>query len=320
MATFQSTTMKNLIVDMAKHIKDEVSANGKLPSVRKVATEPVANPAVFPLITVIPIAENNRGYQGNKLYNVRRVRVEAICQKRDSKSALRQSIGIIEQIKEIFKVNSFDYQIPDSETLSVDTVMDLEIVEIETSNRPAPFRNGFLNVGAIEFDAHSFDKVYTHEDVPSTSRSLMVSETDTKTLLDKVTGYLKTAKLGTSIISEVRSLKSFTLPPSPVYPVVFVSLENESRDHRFAGQDSVDRQVGINIFTKLKSRTKSLDRSMDLADRCRQIIMAHPDISGSCYNVDYLGTNYGQISIRGDLVFGTQVLFNTSSYEGLPTS
>lgn len=320
MATLQSTTMKNLIADMASHIKDEVSTTGKLPSVRKVATEPVANPAVFPFVTVIPINETNRGYRGNKLYNVRRIRVEAICQKKDSKSALRQSIGIIEKIKDIFKVNAFDYLVPDSETLSTNTLMDLEIVEIETSNRTTPFRNGFISIGAIEFDAHSFDPVYTHKNVPTTSRSLTVTETDSKTLLDKITEYLKTAKIGSPIISEVRSLKSFTLPPSPVYPVVFVSLEGESRDHRFAGQDSVDRQVGINIFTKIKSKTKSLNRSMDLADRCRQIVMAYPDISGSCYNVDYIGTNYGQLSLRGDLVFGTQVLFNTSSYEGLPTS
>ena len=319
MATFQSTTTKELIADIAQHIKDEVKSTGKLPSIRKVATEPVANPAIFPIITIIPLTETLNGYRGDKLYNIRRVRIEVLTQKRDSKSALRQCIGIVEQLKDIFKVNAPDYLVPDRDTV-IDTLADLEIASIDTSAQTAPFRNGFLHIGAIELDAHSYDKVFTNAYVPSTTRSLTVEETDTKTLVDKVTGFLKTAKLSNDIIPEIRSLKSFTLPPQPVYPVVFVSIEDESRDHTFAGQDSVNRTIGINVFTKIKSKTKSLNRSMDLADKCRQIIMSYPDMDGTCYNVDYVGTNYGQLTARGDLLFGTQVLFNTSSYEGLPTS
>ncbi len=320
MATEQSTTMKELIADIAQHIRDEVRVNGLLPSVKKVATEPIANPAAFPVITVIPIAERHNGYRGNKLYNIRRVRIEVLTQKRDSKSSLRQAIGITEKIKDIFKVNADDYLVPNRETLEANTLMDLEIVDIETSGQAAPYRNGFLHNAAIELEAHSFDPVFSHAEVPSTKRTLTVSEVDTKTLLDKVTGFLKTAKLSSPILSEVRSLKSFTLPPQPVYPVLFVSIEEERREHKFAGQDSVDRTIGINIFTKVKSKVKSLNRNMDLADKCRQIIMSYPDIDGTCYNVDYVGTNYGQLTARGNLLFGTQILFNTSSYEGLPTS
>jgi hypothetical protein len=320
MATFQSTTTKELIADIAQHIKDEIKPTGKLPSIRKVATEPVANPAMFPIITVIPITENAQGYHGNKLYNIRRVRIEVLTQKRDGKSALRQNIGIVEQVKNIFKVNAADYQIPDRVETAITTVADLVIVDVETGGQTSPFKNGFLQVGAIEVEAHSYDTVITHDLVPSTSRSLTVTPTDTKTLIDKITGFLKAAKLSSAILSEVRSLKSFTLPPQPVYPVVFVAIEEERRDHKFAGQDSVDRTVSITILTKIKSKTKSLNRSMDLADKCRQIIMAYPDIDGTCYDVAYVGTNYGQLTARGDLLFGTQVLFNTSSYEGLPTS
>ena len=42
-----------------------------------------------------------------------------------------------------------------------------------------------------------------------------------------------------------------------MYPVVFVAIEEERRDHKFAGQDSVDRTVSINVLTKVKSRSKS---------------------------------------------------------------
>lgn len=320
MATFQSTTTKELIADIAQHIKDEVKSTGKLPSIRKVASEPVPNPSIFPIITVIPIAENPQGYRGSKLYNIRRIRIEVLTQKRDSKAALRQNLGIVEQLKEIFKVNASDYLVPSREDLSVDTVADLVIADVETGGQATAFKNGFLQIGAIELEAHSYDAVITDDDAPSTTRSLTVSETDTKTLVDKVTGVLKTAKLSSAILSSVRSLKSFTLPPQPVYPVVFVAIEEERRDHTFAGQDSVDRTVSINVLTKVKSRSKSLDRNMDLADKCRQIVMAYPDMDGTCYNVDYVGTSYGQLTARGDLLFGTQVLFNTSSYEGLPTS
>lgn len=320
MAEYQSTNMADLIADVASHIKDEVRTSGKLPSVRKVSTEPLVNPALFPFITVTPVNEVPQGYRGNKLYMLRRIRIEMVSKKNDSKSSLRQTMGMSEQVKEIFKVNATDYKVPDRATKATDTVMDLEIVSIETSSNPAPFRNGFIHTSAIELEAHSFDKIYTLDNPPTTSRALTAAATDTKTVVDKFTSFIKAARVGSPLLPEIRSLKSFTLPPQPVYPVVFVSIEDESRDHRFAGQDSVNRTVGVNVFTKVKSRQKSLDRNVDLADRLRQIIMAYPDVDGTCYQMDYAGTNFGQITAGADLLFGTQVLFTTSSYESLPTS
>ncbi len=320
MAIAQSTNMADLVADVAQHIKDEVKTNGKLPSVRKVSTEPLVNPAVFPFITVTPVNEVLQGYRGDKMHMMRTIRIELVAKKNTSKASMRQSMGMTEQVKDIFKVNSDDYLVPDRETKSVNTLMDLEIVSVESSNKATPFRNGFIHVASLEFECHSFDPIFTEDTLETTYRNDSVIETDTKTLVDHAAGMIKTARLASNILSDVRSLKSFTLPPQPVYPVVFVSLEQEARSHQFAGQDSVDRAIGINVITKVKSRQKSLDRNVDLANRCRQIIMSYPDFNGACYKVDYVGTNYGQITGGGDLLFGTQVVFNTSSYESLPTS
>ena len=320
MAVAQSTNMADLVADIAQHIKDEVKTNGKLPSVRKVSTEPLVNPAVFPFITVTPINEIFQGYRGDKMHMLRTIRVEMVAKKGDSRSSMRQTMGMTEQVKNIFKVNADDYLVPDRQSKSVDTLMDLEIVNVETSNKAAPFRNGFLHVSAMEFACHSFDPIFTSDYLNVTVRNAEATETDSKTLVDNAANMIKTARLASTIFRDVKSLKSFTLPPQLVYPVVFVSIEEESRDHTFAGQDSVDRSIGINILTKVKSRQKSLDRNVDLADRCRQVIMKYPDFNGACYNMGYVGTTYGQITTGSDLVFGTQVLFNTQSYESLPTS
>ena len=318
MAEYQSTNMADLVADIASHISDEVKTSGKLPSVRKVSTEPLVNPAVFPFITVTPVNEVNNGSRGDKIYNIRRVRIEMVAKKNDSKSALRQTMGLAEQVKEIFKVNAKDYKVPDRQSKSVETVMDLDIVSLETSSNPAPFRNGFIHTSAIELEAHSFDPIFANQYIESTIRNAHVVPTDTKTVMDKFADMIKTARTGTPILSDVRSLKSFTLPPQPVYPVVFISMEDESRDHRFAGKDAVDRTIGVNVFTKVKSRKKSLDRNVNLADRLRQVVLSYPDVQGTCYDMQYVGTNFGQITAGADLLFGSQVLFNTSSFDGLP--
>lgn len=318
MAEYQSTNMADLVADIASHIKDEVRTSGKLPSVRKVSTEPLVNPAVFPFITVTPVNEIPNGNRGDKIYNIRRVRIEMVAKKNDSKSALRQTMGLAEQVKEIFKVNAKDYKVPDRQSKSVETVMDLDIVAYETSSNPAPFRNGFIHTSSIELEAHSFDPLYDNAYIDSTERHAHVVPTDTKTVMDKFTEMIKNARTGTPILTDVRSLKSFTLPPQPVYPVVFISMEDESRDHRFAGKDAVDRVIGVNVFTKVKSRKKSLDRNVDLANRLRQIVLSYPDVKGTCYDMQYVGTNFGQITAGADLLFGSQLLFNTSSFDGLP--
>lgn len=321
MATYQSTNMAELIADVASLIKAEVKSTGDLPSVRKVSTEPLVNPAAFPFITVTPISETLKGYRGDKLYNVRRIRIEMVAKKRDSKSALRQALGMSDKVQAIFKVNSNSWLIPDRATAATDTAMDTQIIEIESSNNNAPFRNGFMHISALELEIHSFDKMFTSDYAKGVQeRAATTSSTDTKTLIDKITSLIKTAKLASPLIQDVKSLKSFTLPPQPIYPVVFVSIENESREHAFAGQDSINRTVGINIFTKIKSRKKSLDRNVDLADRLRQLVMMNPNISGTCYSTDYIGTSYGQLTGGNDLLFGTQVLFNTYSYGSLHTS
>jgi len=313
MATANSTNMLDLIEDVRSHIKDEITPGGLLPSLKKIYFGPIINPAVFPCIAIIPVEERVAGFTSGYVHNIRQIRIEVICKKAKSLASMRQAIGIQEQVKEIFKVGADDYQIPDRVYRATNTVVDVEMVLFDSSDKPVPYRNGFLHTSALEFDCHSYDN--PTPDIIG-QRKGTASAVDTKTLIDKIVNILKAQRIGPgAILSNVKSLKSFVLPPNPVYPIIFVDILQEVRDHRFTGVDSVKRDIAVNVITKMKDKQVALKRNVNVADKARQTLFANADFDGSVWNVDYRGIVYGQLVAGGELLFGSSVQFEADSWE-----
>ena len=136
--------------------------------------------------------------------------------------------------------------------------------------------------------------------------------------MDKIINILKAQRIGPgAILSNVKSLKSFVLPPNPIYPIIFVDILQEVRDHRFTGVDSVKRDIAVNVITKMKDKQVALKRNVNVADKARQTLFANADLDGSVWNVDYRGIVYGQLVAGGELVFGASVQFEADSWEVL---
>jgi len=105
-----STLLNSIQLAISYQIKDYLD----LPSLGIVAVGPVRNPADFPFCSIVPVETrvlevNNRGVQ-----YATRVLIEAHANKKDSRSAMRQSLGIIENIKSLFEVHNVAYQVPDN--------------------------------------------------------------------------------------------------------------------------------------------------------------------------------------------------------------
>jgi len=315
MAKANSTNMLDLIEDIRAHIQDEINPNGLLPSLRKIYFGPIINPAVFPCIAVIPVEERVAGFTSGYVHNIRQVRIEVICKKATSKASMRQAIGIQEKVKDIFKVGADDYQIPERVHRVIKTVVDLEMILFDSSDKPVPYRNGFLHTAALEFDCHSYDNPTPDIEGKRTGRA---SAVDTKTLMDKIVNILKEQRIGPgAILSNIKSLKSFALPPNPIYPIIFVDILQEVRSHRFTGVDSVKRDIAVNVITKMKNKQVALKRNVNVADKARQTLFANADLDGSVWNVDYRGIVYGQLVANGELLFGSSVQFEADSWEVL---
>ena len=317
MATANSTNMLDLIEDVRSHIKDEIKPNGSLPSLKKIYFGPIINPSIFPCIAIVPIEERVAGFTSGNVHNIRKIRIEVITQKKDSKTSMRQAIGIQEQVKNIFKVNAADYQIPDRQSGGINTAVDVEMVLFDSSDKPVPYRNGFLHTAALEFDVHSYDNP-TPDITGNRVGTCATSGTDTKTLMDKIIEILKAQRIGPgAILSNVKQLRSFALPPNPVYPIIFVDIVQEVRTHKFTGMDSVKRDIAVNVFTKMKDKQLALKRNVLMADKARQTLFSNADFNGSVYNVDYRGIVYGQLTAGAELLFGSSVQFEADSWEVL---
>jgi hypothetical protein len=310
-----STKTADLLDNIKAAIKTEVTPHGELSSVKQVRVGSVRNPAAFPFITIIPIEERNRGIQNGNMINVRKIRIEVYANKAKSKDSMRAVMGMIEQVKNIFKLDSSYWQIPpDADIDSDPTVYDLQINSIGSSDKSIPFRNGFIHSASMEIDCYSKDLL--NPEVDGTSSNSII-ETDAKTLIDTITNTYKGYKTGANaVLSSTKGFKSFTLPPSPHYPIIFVGIEGESRDHTFTGKDVISRSISINIITQMGSKEESLRKNLLIADYCRQILLANRDFGGRVVHYDYDGILFGQLTgDNGKLLYGSSLKFTAQNYE-----
>ena len=311
-----STKIADLLDDVKAAIQKQVSVGGTLSSVKQVRVGPVRNPAAFPFISVVPIEERNSGIRNGIMINVRTVSIEVFAHKAKSKLSMRAALGMIEKVKDIFKLNAPLWQINEDGMVGNDpTVYDTQIGAISHSDKPVPFRNGFIHSASLELICFSKDQLAP--DITSSYNTYKVVACDAKTLVDNITIIYKKYKTGAqTILSNIKSFKDFTLPPVPAYPIIYIGIEGETRDHTHAGRDVIDRDISINILTKMGTREDSLRKNLNVANLCRQILIANNTFQGKVVHYDYDGILFGQLQgDRGELLYGSSLKFTTQNYE-----
>ncbi len=313
-----STKTADLLDDIKAAIKTEVTTSGTLSSVKQVRIGPNRNPAAFPFITIVPVDEKNTGIRNGIMINVRQIRIEAYAKKYKSKDSMRAAMGMIEKVKDIFITNSDYWQIP-STTIPFDpTVYDLQITSIGASDKPIPYRNGFIHQASLEMACFSKDELAP--DITNGTSTNTIVETDAKTLIDTITTTYKKYKTGAnSVLSNTKSFRSFTMPPSANFPAIFIGIEAEDREHAITGKDVVQRDISVNILSQMGSREENLKRNLKIADYCRQILLANRDFGGRVVHYDYDGITFGQlVGDRGQLLYGSSLSFTAQNFETLP--
>ena len=311
----EPVTMLRTLESVKKTIEAQTTAGGTLTSIDKTFLGPAHNPAKYPIIAVVPVEESPQDIWNDRLNSIRRIRIEAFSHKNDSKASMRSSMGLIEQVKNLFVAKAPAWLIPDP-TTGVDMMFDTNMVDIEPNSVPSPYRNGFITSAAI--DLYCFSRDELHPDVKGTSFAQLV-ETDSKTLVDTIRRIYKTYDIGIEDqLSSVKSFKSFTLPPAPVYPVLFVGIEAEQRSHKYVGRDEVIRSITIYVLNKLLKREDALAQNLKIIDLCRRIFFANRDLEGRASHFDYRGIVYGQLTLNNQLLYGSSLNLDIQSIEALP--
>jgi hypothetical protein len=313
-----STKTADLLDDIKAAIKTEVTTSGTLSSVKQVRIGPVTNPAAFPFISIVPIDERNNGIRNGIMINVRQIRIEVYASKAKSKDSMRAAMGMIEKVKDIFVTNSDYWQIPSSTIPFDPTVFDLQITSIGASDKPVPYRNGFIHQASLEMACWSKDEF--SPDITTSYDIYNMAVCDAKTLIDSIAIVFKKYKTGANdILSNTKSFRSFTMPPSATFPTIFIGIEAENREHAIAGKDVIERDISINILTQMGSREENLRRNLKIADYCRQILLANTTFQGKVVHYDYDGITFGQlVGDRGQLLYGSSLSFTTQNFETLP--
>ena len=312
--TIYSTDMLTLLDNTEAIVETETIPAGTLPSIYNTYVGPKRNPPKYPFISIIPLTEFPASVNNGEIHNVRRVRIEAYSKSADSRAAMRASIGITEQIKNLFEVNAPNWQIPDKDT-GDPTVFDNVIGEIVPSDTSIPYRNEFIQMSSLDLECHSKDPF--HAGVDGTS-SATFSQVDTKTLIDTITAVYKTYRTGAEdILSDIKGFRSFVLKPQMKFPLIFFGIEVHNRDHAFAGRDLVNREVSIYVLHKTGNYTTSLRRNLEIVELCRKIWFANKDFGGKVFNFTYSGITYGQITTDNELLFGSTLRFMTQTVDNL---
>lgn len=309
-----STTMVDLLNNTKKALLTETLPSGTLSSIgQRVKLGTTRNPIKYPFLTVIPIEERPNGIWNGLLDNIRKIRIEVYSNKVNSKSAMRASMGIMEKVKDIFLVGADNWEIPDKKGNS--TVYDTQILEIEPGSNPIPWRNGFISSASLEMDCYSKDPLF--ENIYSESYSTIV-ETDSKSLIDTISSIYKGYKTGSeSLLTSIEAFKDFTLPPQINYPVLFIGIEEETREHKFAGRDSIFRLINIYLLHKMTDKEESLKRNLIMVNFCRQILFANNTFKGRAAHYEYRGIAYGSLEAETGLLYGSSLRFMIESYENL---
>jgi hypothetical protein len=228
----------------------------------------------------------------------------------DPHGAKRMALGIRDTlISNLFLLQARGSTLPG---LDLDPqVYTANIAEVGTEGQPQPFGNAFIHQAFIDIDFYTKDQLTRLQAV----HAAQGSTGDTKTIVDSIMESFKAYK-STELI-KVKRFKDLVLPPAGEFPMVYLNLLNEGRQHRFAGRDSVSREFQLIGITKKAEPEESLKSCLDLTDDLKQVLFANCTFGGKVVDYEYRGVSYGQLLTNPEMLYASTVEFTATSFENL---
>ncbi len=310
MTALYSTTMWELLGNAKTLVKNETGTGGTFSSIKRVQKGVVVNPVDFPFISIIPVFERPERNLGGYIETVRRIRFEVYAVKDKGRSVVRQNMGILKNLSDMFQVHTSTWRMPDS-ILKWNTAFSSNIVSMSFSDQALPFKRGLIHTGELTVDFWSKDPV--HAGIAGTRTSH--TATDAKTLLDTLTAMLKT--YSATALASVKAFKDFSIPPQVTYPFIATTMEGEERDRSHTGQDVVARSIDISLLGKKGHHESNLESVLAITENIKKILLADPEIQGKAINSTINLVTFGRVLEKADLIYGSTIEVDCISHESL---
>lgn len=315
MAANASTSFKELLDNIQGMFDQEISSNPDFRSLSGNYKGAPRNPGRFPYIATIPVSERNGGIYNGLINNVRRVRIFAYAHHLNSRSAMRQAMGIINNIKRLFNPHEDRTYIINKQ--GDKTTFELAFANISYSQRPMPWKNGFLQYATVDIDFISREPLITELlNKTPVERGFADSKVITDTIYNTYKSY------AVELLPEIASFKDLSLTPQTHFPVMFLSLEGAVYSRRFTGIDTYDLLFYVNVLSRAENSPVALDTNMGIMDKTKQILFANCDFGGKAIDYQYRGVDFGQLVSPSGLLYGSSLMFTVQTYKDqlpLPT-
>jgi len=301
------TSFKELLDNLQAFFSREYSSNPNFRSLHGNYRGAPRNPTRFPYTAIIPIQETNGGIMNGLIDTVRRVRIFAYAHQTQSRPAIRQSMGIIDNIKELFRPYRDQSFVIDKQ--GGKTTFELFFPNVSYSERPFPWRNGFLQSSFLDIDFISREPL-TYQLM--NERGVERHNSDSKTISDAIYNTYKAYSV--NFLPEVASFKDLSLSPQTKFPVVFLTLEDAAYTRRFAGIDTMNLLFFINVLSRAENSSVALDQNISIIERCKEILFVNCDFEGKAIDYSYQGIDYGQLTSPAGLLYGSSLKFVAQTY------
>jgi len=310
-----STSFKELLNGIQSLFSQQYADNSDFRSIKGNYKGAPRNPSKFPYTAIVPIQETHDGIYNGVIDTVRRVRIFAYTHHSKSRSAMRQSMGIIDNIKDKIFLPYEDHAYIKNKEGEL-TTFEFDFPNIQYSQQPYPWKNGFLQFSTLDIDFYSRERLVSNilNETP-----IETGQVNSKTITDAIYNTYKSYSM--EFLSEVISFKDMSLTPQTNFPVLFLSLEDANYGRRFAGIDTVNLLFYINVLSRASKAPEALDQNIDIVEKAKEVLFANCDFGGKAIDYNYQKIEYGQLMGPGGLLYGSSLQFFVQTYNHLiPTT
>jgi len=268
-------TTKDLIIQVHRTFLDNRDKIPLLKTFKKGVLPPLP---VFPAMAILPIRDDfNYMYSGGKYRVSREIEIQIVGKSLRKRDARDQVQTLIDGCIRIIRDN------PTFNDLCYDTYAESQDLE-----DPIERTDSVLEIGTIKVLCYSFEYKPTRA-----ARSVTLYESSGTHLLSQIYDRFHSHKLDPDY--PLKALKQFhvqTMGPKVQFPAAILSELIGDRERTMAGIDIVNREVRLEIFTKMLDKDFALFSNLDLAENAKRIIQLDSTLGGAVQDSEVDNISY----------------------------
>ena len=295
------STMKDLIIKVQKVLVDN---KANIPSIKTFKRGVLPPTPVFPAVSILPTQESYvYQYSGGKYKVNREMEIQIVTKTLKKRDGRDQIQDLLDGIRTIIIAN------PTMEDECYD-------VYFESYDLEDPIMRGkeILSIGSAKINCIGIEYKPSRR-----SRTQKLYQASSTHLLSKIYDLFFNYKEDPDY--PLRQLKSFNvqqMPPQVIFPSAVLSEGSAERNRDLVGIDLLNKQINIEVFTKLLDKDFALYSNLDICENIKRILQMDSTLGGAALDSEVTQIYYrrSKDDILG-LLYNSIITFNCSTLEHL---